>query len=518
MDFSVIFARHFSRLIWLIRSQPHSVDEQKGALRAAVTVARDGEVTIRSEGGRLTANGTPLPDILTGVADVAAALSGAVTYALVFARGAPPADVLGVARLIGSDSPDPLVRRMAQLAPKSVRMEPVGESAAPARSRETAQLTSEIIAEIEADKARAATADAAAAPVPAPAAPTSGITGDETLDKLFGRLDAVIDPKNLNTLLDELAGRIDVAAREGRIPIVLRGISALMEREKRTTDADLRRVYLVAVRRVFRPQVMRVVMPALHQPGDRERLTAVLAHAAEDGANVVFEELQRASSVEERDGLVKLLRQLPAAVPALVKLLNDQPWYVVRAAVDLLGEIGPPDAERAIAEVLRHNDDRVRRAAAGALARYDTQFAVDALYRALNDASVQVRLQAVAGLSARKGNARAASIIVGAIDEEPEVEVQLAEIAALGRFATSDAVSKLTRAAEPDGRLFRRKNPAYRVAAVQALAEARTPLAMTAIQALVNDREREVREAAGRALATARPSTAAAAAAASAGY
>jgi len=91
-----------------------------------------------------------------------------------------------------------------------------------------------------------------------------------------------------------------------------------------------------------------------------------------------------------------------------------------------------------------------------------------------------------------------------------KVEVQLAEIAALGRFATTDAVSKLARAAEPDGRLFRKKNAAYRVAAVQALAEARTGAAMSALNALQNDRDKEVRDAAARGMSqTPRPADAA---------
>jgi HEAT repeat protein len=123
---------------------------------------------------------------------------------------------------------------------------------------------------------------------------------------------------------------------------------------------------------------------------------------------------------------------------------------------------------------------------------------VDALYRALSDTSAQVRLQAVHGLAARLGNTKAASVLVNAVDDEPEVEVQLAEIAALGKFATTDAVVKLRAAAEPDGRLFRRKNPAYRVAAIQALADARTPAAMTTLQSLANDRDKEVREAVAR--------------------
>jgi HEAT repeat protein len=58
----------------------------------------------------------------------------------------------------------------------------------------------------------------------------------------------------------------------------------------------------------------------------------------------------------------------------------------------------------------------------------------------------------------------------------------------------------LIKAAEPDGRLFKRKPAAFRIAAVSALGDARTPAALTALQELTNDRDKDVRDAAARAL------------------
>lgn len=548
MDFSVLFARFFARLIWLIRSQPDSVDDQKGALRMLVMSAKDGAVVLRADGPRLTANGTPLPEILTGIQAVASALSGPVSYSLSIDKGASPADILGLARVIASDSPDPLMQRVTQLALKTVRMEAVGEVAEPARARETAQLTTEMIAEIEADKARTAEIEAekeraaaktdeaspvasdrmaetaietaaetpptVAPPIAAPTAPPAqppaappaetpriGATGDETLDMLFARLAATMDPKAAAAVLDEITTRIIVHSRQGNVRLALLGASVLVQREQAITDTDTRRPYLVATRRIFQPQVLRLVMPALRRDGEREMLRGVLQHAGEEGASVVFEESQRARTLSERRDLIDVLRAMPATVPMAVKRLDDARWFVVRAAIDLLGELLTAEGERAVADMLKHSDERVRRAATAAVARYDTPFAIDALYRALADPTAGVRLQAVHGLATRRGNAKAAMVVVSAIDEEPEVEVQLAEIAALGRFATSEAVQKLARAAEPDGRLFGRKNPAYRVAAIRALAEARTPTAMSTLQALLADREKDVREAAAAAIA-----------------
>jgi HEAT repeat protein len=48
--------------------------------------------------------------------------------------------------------------------------------------------------------------------------------------------------------------------------------------------------------------------------------------------------------------------------------------------------------------------------------------------------------------------------------------------------------------------LFRRKPLGVRIAALQALAEARTPEAMDGLRALMQDKDADVREAAGYAL------------------
>jgi FOG: HEAT repeat len=116
----------------------------------------------------------------------------------------------------------------------------------------------------------------------------------------------------------------------------------------------------------------------------------------------------------------------------------------------------------------------VRRAAITALAKLSSPKALDSLRIAMRDNSPQVRMQAAAGMGTRKG-LRSAGTLTKALDDEDDSEVQLAIIAALGRLATTDAVSRLIKAAEPAGGIFKKKPTSIRVAAVQALGEARTP-------------------------------------------
>jgi hypothetical protein len=68
MDYSISFARHFARLVWLLTHEAQNVEEQKGALKAAVLASSDGAITLALESSQLSANGVPLAEGLGPVA------------------------------------------------------------------------------------------------------------------------------------------------------------------------------------------------------------------------------------------------------------------------------------------------------------------------------------------------------------------------------------------------------------------------------------------------------------------
>src|SRR5688500_14981413 len=103
MDYSVTFARHFSRLVWLLLHESGNIDEQKAALRAVVTVSKDGPIKLATQDWRLVVNGSALPEALTGVQDLAAQLIGHAIRELAIDQAAAPADLLGIARILAAE-------------------------------------------------------------------------------------------------------------------------------------------------------------------------------------------------------------------------------------------------------------------------------------------------------------------------------------------------------------------------------------------------------------------------------
>ena len=218
-----------------------------------------------------------------------------------------------------------------------------------------------------------------------------------------------------------------------------------------------------------------------------------------DAAEALIDLLTLSDSLTDRRAYLAALAKIRDAVPTLIHLLGDNRWYVVRNAIDLLGEMRAVEAESALLEVATHWEERVRRSVATAFSRLGAPRSIQAVEKMATDAVSEVRVHAVQGLGAVK-SPRSVRALSRALDRETDPEVQAVILAALGRQATDEAVARLTKAAEPEGRLFKRKPTALRVSAVQALAEANTPAALAALRRFADDKDREVREAAVRAL------------------
>jgi hypothetical protein len=486
MDNSLTLARYFARLVWLLVHQGQAVNEQKGALRAVVTVSKDSSVRLRNKEGRLAVNGLVMPQALTGVQELAERLVAHAIEEIEIDQSAAPAELLTLARLLAADSTTSsdaanFSQKLAALRGETVRVKRV---AVP-------------------EPAAVSTGGAPAADVAAP-------DGTEArARKLAARLTDATGPGAAQQALDEIAHLAEQATREGRTPAVAAIFSALLDREDTLTDPGVRREFLVTVRRLTKPTILRpVAVMLVTHPATASNTERILERVGQDGVDAVVDQYTGSRSGAERRIYAGVLSRLTAARESLVQMLTDPRWHIIRQAAEFLGELGAEEAERPLAELLRHHDERVRRAATRALSRIESSFTLDAVARAVTDAAPSVRLEAVAGLALRKGG-RAGSMLAKAIDSEAEPEVQYAILAALGRVATPEAVQKLSKAAEAASGLFAsRKNSGLRVAAVFALGEAHTPGALNTLHGLANDKDRDVRDAAAKTLLLLRGSAA----------
>lgn len=492
MDYSGTFARHFARLVWLLRHDAKNVDEQKVSLRALVTLSRSGPVTLVVESDELLANDQRVARALAGVPDVISQMAAQRLRRIEIGLGSAAADLLGLARTLAGK----VVSRAS--GTRSTRKPP---------SPRATTITVVTLADVEAEDASSRPTVVAAAEatrrtsagVRQSAPDVSALSHAEVL----GALDKSPSAETLERLLSDLIDVAEYSARIAKPGIVADILHGVVSREARLREGDARRTYARAVEQLSKPALLRAVAPLIiRKPQGKQYYYEVLERAGEEGANAVIEQIVQARSIDERKAYLDLFVELTWRVAALRRMLGDSRWFVVRNAIDLLGEMHAIDAEADLIALLRHPDDRVRRSATNALLRFGTAGAMKAIFDAVSESASKGRLSAVGG-AARK-ESRATVGLVQAIEEEQDADVQLAMIAALGRIATSEAVDKLAKIAAPDAKLARKRRPAaIRIAAVQALGQARTGRAIAALRALADDRDDQVREAVGAALALA---------------
>ncbi|HEU4719841.1 MAG TPA: HEAT repeat domain-containing protein [Gemmatimonadaceae bacterium] len=537
MDHSVTFARHYARLLWLLLHEAANVDEQKASLRALVTVSKDGAVSLTANGESLWANATSVPTALAGVADVSRQMAAHGIGEVAFDAGAAAAGVLGSARILAGeaagDGGATALAKLQTMGAAGVRF--VARPAAPAAPPAAAVAAPAPVA--------------ASAPAPAPSTPAPPITEPGTLPdfglgevdmldekamqaklrptpranvaipasaenrpegggmfeqfaasrvptathtELLAQLEQSTGANVLTRVLDDLVTIAEAAARDARPALVCEILCRVTRREPQIHDFESKRAFVMAQRRFAKPQLLRAITQELpHAGAQRDTFIAVLTRAGEDGADAVIEQIAAISGQNERRVYFDALLQLQSGIPTLIHMLGDARWFVARNAAELLGEMQAREAEPQLTELLRHSDDRVRRAATSALMRLGTTRAMHAIQEALKDGAPAMRMQAAAALVTRK-DVKTAATLVRALEDEKDDEVQAAFLLALGKLATPDAVQRLLKAAEPERVLFKKKSTAFRVAAVQGLGEARTPEATEALKGLVGDKDADV--------------------------
>jgi hypothetical protein len=512
MDHSTTFARHFARLVYLLLHEPKNIANQKAALRLLVAMAKEGEVTLALRDWQVVANGSLLPAQFEGVQDLGAQLIGHAVTELVAERDATAADLLGVARALATE-PVPghggrnFADKLAALGAKTVRV-----TLSIGARRNTRDV---VVPQEEPPPARHNTRDVAVVaqtePPPRRLSTEIGVmrgltdtylsqfaapeTSRGSISNGFAQLDATTSVNETTKLLDGVAGSAETAFREGDSETLALAMVGIVKREASATDANIRRAYGAAVRRLAKKPILAAVAPLLATHREMYNdLFAVFARTGDDGAEALIEQLNAAQSLADRRVYFDSLRKLHAGIQVLIHHLGDSRWYVVRNAADLLGEMSASEAEPKLAELLQHDDDRVRKAAVSALSKMTGAGAVKGLAASLDDDAPGVRVRAAAALGNSKTPA-AANALIKHLEREEVPEVQHACLASLGKIASGDAIRFLTKAAQPEGRLFKKKSTAYRVAAVRALGEARTPAAMGALQNLLHDKEKDVREA-----------------------
>jgi len=491
-------AASFARTVDLFRD-PGAKEEQKARFRTLAGMLKVAAVTIGAQDGRLLVNGTAvdggmlLPRLeLHSVKEIVIPADPplAEVFDLLRALADQPGDEDIASRLRGNGAKRVgITMQTFQFAappspPPPASSTPPG-SPAPQKSAGDAPPSDvpDIVRETSSDNVEFSPAAAAT----------------RSTASLIAQLEEKPDGPHVSEMLAVLGRQLETAMKAKRTTQALIILAGIIRAEQQVNDATRRRQYSIALKRMYSKALLDAIAEAANHPTDREDALLVLRRAGEDGVEVLLDLLVAAPTIEERRGIFMALTGMKEGTDQLVHMLGHHQWFVVRNVAELAGELALNEAVPALAQQLDHEDERVRKAVALALAKIGSTAAAEPLRRALRDKSPEVRMQAAIGVGP-KSSALAMPLVVAMEAEEDEgVEREL--ILALGRIGSPSAVQALIKFAQPGGRLFGRKPAGLRAAAVEALRVAATPAAIGTLEGLTDDGDKQVRAAAQSALA-----------------
>lgn len=348
-------------------------------------------------------------------------------------------------------------------------------------------------------------------PMYTPAMGTPGVGGDGADDvhasaMALARLASAHDDMTATRVVDTLVPLVDQAEFRGDARVLEQIAVGTVTQVHAVGGGAGRLAAERLLRRLQHRSSIELLAKRLPYMQDRTRILELLSRAGETAVDTLVKQLLDADDAAARRVYFDSIVQLDIAGPALFDLLRDARWFVVRNAVALLGEMGVEQADVAMLPLLQHDDERIRIATARALMRIGTAKALQGLHAAIDDRNNEVRRIAAVSYGLTPGTAGMvrppAARLAVALEKEPDEDVALEMLAALGKLGSSDAIQRLLRIALPQ--LQSTESPDMpreawlRIAAIEALVKARGNAVMPHVETLMSDADPEVAQAAFR--------------------
>jgi len=522
-----IFAVSFGRTVQLLRrGAPRA--EQESALRAVYALTSVASATLRAYQDMLTVDDVGIPDTLESIPGLIERMRLHGVAEISIAKDAEPTELLALARGLAADPGTEVgalqIKRWLQRAHSTRVMVILAQDDQPEAGHRPRTITqafeSEAIKEEAAGKRRSGPDSAPQEPVedfmqiasrmielpaagpPEPPkgaeAPARVLSDGSPLNEALAHVAA--DPFGPDILqrLTALGKLVERAIGANEIEAAVHALAAVVAWEPAAPDGSVRNAYGIMLRRALTWEALKQLARHLGDP----RLDAELGKVLRRGVNaveVLLDLLSAAESIRERKAYMTVLRTMPEGFVGVVHMLADRRWFVVRNVAELMGEHRIAEAVPDLERCLAHDDARVRRAAAVALAKIGTPATVEPLRRILKGGEPELRTLVAASIGG-PGSRGLAMPLVALVEKEQDPAILKQFYLALGRIGTPDAVNALVQASKPGGKLLGRRATAPRAAAVEGLRLAGGKAAVAALEALTDDADRAIKEAASAAL------------------
>lgn len=250
----------------------------------------------------------------------------------------------------------------------------------------------------------------AAASIPEPARESSIVDPAEELEQLLVRLAESRDQDSYLRLVRQALAFADALLAESNYLPLLSLVELLAVHAN-----DRQRPANVAVSAHFGLEQLSMVGDLLAflvnriggpEGASQEALLGILGCGGPAAIAMIVERMDAADSLPVRRELSRLLAEMgEQAVPAILELMNDRRWYILRNLAAVLGGIGSPLALPELRQCRSHSDVRVAKEAIRSMARIGGPQAEKAIIEVLSENRTELLPQALISLGAMKSRA-----------------------------------------------------------------------------------------------------------------
>jgi len=347
--------------------------------------------------------------------------------------------------------------------------DPTADEQAPEAAEEAAEQLEDLMAEVRADH--------------------------QQLHELLERIDDTDDPQALAELVEAVVAYLQSDAEGAQAPACAAFRHLAQKHQAARDDATTQKLLLDAVRAVASRNVVEHEISALQTALGKawEFHGEALRLVGPTTVPFLLAALAATDSRKERERLLAVLHRFGRDVlkPA-VRLLEDQRWFVLRNALDLIGHHGSSRLLPAVTMFLSHEHPRVRQAAREATRRLGSDEALQQLLPLTEKGEDADRRHAVAQLAFFPPK-QVLPILIERIDDAPAIVADEA-LRILSELDPPDMIDFLERQLKAKRRLFgRRKHAMLRRTAAELIC-LRLPDTWPTLKAYATDRDPEIRK------------------------
>ncbi len=199
--------------------------------------------------------------------------------------------------------------------------------------------------------------------------------------------------------------------------------------------------------RLCQPDLLGRVMEILCE-SDKElaasEIIPYLEWLGPESASALMAKLGNESDRTRRGRIIEALRTLgPAAVPVVRLSLQDPAWYLVRNALNLLGDLGDAGSLGEVIPLMRHRDGRVRRAAVRAAWKLGGPTSEPHLVAILKDTDPETQFEILFALGQINATNSAPVVVELAEDRRASERLRLKALETLGQIGSTPTIPLL---------------------------------------------------------------------------